>query len=75
MTTEKILLDSVFVVLALRPNNNHVFIPLQAAAVVLVSLGTRLHTHGCGVGDVVATLPLGAVSHFFGFDGVIVSQQ
>lgn len=74
MTQEKILLDSVFVVLALRPNN-HVFIPLQAAAVVLVSLGTRLHTHGCGVGDVVATLPLGAVSHFFGFDGVIVSQQ
>ncbi|HEY9612982.1 hypothetical protein [Allocoleopsis sp.] len=61
-------------VLTLRPDK-HVFIPLQAAALVPVPIGTCLHIDGCGFGDVVATLSLGAVSHFFGFDGVIVSQQ
>ena len=67
-------LDCCLAALAVKAEK-HVFIPLQAAALVPVSIGTCLHTDGCGFGDVVATLSLGAVSYFFGFDGVTVSQQ
>ncbi len=61
------------VILALRLNQ-HVFIPFQAAAVVLIPTGTGLPADNFGDGDVVAALSLGTYPHVFSLNGVIAHK-
>jgi hypothetical protein len=56
---------------SLLPISDHVFIPFQAAATILLSFGSILPIDDCGIGDVVETLSFGATTYSFGVDYIV----